>query len=495
MGIRTGQDYIDGLRSRPRDVWVEGERVDNVADHPAFSSVVRELAALYDMQHRPEHRDSLTAVDPATGERVGIAFQPAQTVDDLRRRREGFRLWAEASFGLLGRSPDFLNTTLLALWEDRDVFGEAGPQYADNVAWYYDHVRRNDLFLSHALIPPQNDRTKQSHEQGSLHLRITGEDADGIRISGARMIATLGPVADEILLYNLPGMKAGEEDHALICAVPADAAGLRQICRQPYVSQGERASFDHPLSTRFEENDSLLVFDDVLVPWQRVFSYRNVKLSGEMYFRTAIRNHTAYQTNTRALAKMQFATGLAMAVARSIGADAFLHVQHWLGECIGYVEHIKSGLARAEVEAERTASGTLRPALAPLQTLRTMLPQAYPRVIEVLQKIGAGGFMMMPSGADLAAPDLAGDTGTFYAGANMPSHARVALFKLAWDLAGEAFGQRLVQYERYYAGDPVRNIAGTYLAVDDADYRRLVDAALALSGAPGAAADLPEMTA
>lgn len=213
-------------------------------------------------------------------------------------------------------------------------------------------------------------------------------------------------------------MKPGDEDHALICAVPAGALGLRQICREPYVIAGDRAAFDHPLSTRFEESDSLLVFHDVFVPWERVFSYRDVKLSGDMYFCTTIRNHTAYQTNTRALAKMQFATGLAIAVARSIGADTFLHVQHMLGECIGYVEHLKSGLARAEVEAERTASGTLRPALAPLQTLPTMLPQAYPRVIEILQTIGAGGFMLMQSGADLAAEEIAGDTATYYAGAH-----------------------------------------------------------------------------
>jgi hypothetical protein len=107
MGVRAGAEYLQGLRSSPRDVWVGGQRVDNVADHPAFCAVAREIAALYDMQYQPEHRDSLTALDAVTGERCGIAFEPAQTVDDLRRRREGFRLWAEASFGLLGRSPRF----------------------------------------------------------------------------------------------------------------------------------------------------------------------------------------------------------------------------------------------------------------------------------------------------------------------------------------------------------------------------------------------------
>jgi anthranilate 3-monooxygenase (FAD)/4-hydroxyphenylacetate 3-monooxygenase len=117
-----------------------------------------------------------------------------------------------------------------------------------------------------------------------------------------------------------------------------------------------------------------------------------------------------------------------------------------------------------------------------------MMASAYPRVIEVLQTIGAGGFMLMPSAADFAVPELAGDTGKYYCGAKISSLDRVRLFKLAWDLAGEAFGQRLVQYERYYAGDPVRNLAGAYLSVDDSDYRRLVDAALALAGEPPKAA-------
>lgn len=487
MAIRSGRQYLDRLRSRPRDVWVSGERVANVADHPAFSAVTRQLASLYDMQADPAHADALTGIAPDSAERCGISFLPARSIEDLRHRREGMRLWAEASFGLLGRSPDFMNATLLAMWESRDFFGRQDARFADHVGSYYRMVRDEDLFLSHALVTPQNDRSKASHEQADLHLRVTREVDGGIVVNGARMIATLGPVADEILLYNLPGLKPGDEDHAVIFAVAADAPGLRQICRAPYVVDGSRSSFDHPLSTRFEENDALLVFNDVFVPWERIFSYRNVKAAGEMYLRTAIRNHTAYQTSIRALVKMQLATGLAMAVARATAADSFLHVQQMLGECICYVEHLKSGLARAEAEAEQTPAGTWRPALAPLQTLRIMMAKAYPRVIEILQTIGAGGFMLMPSGADLRASQIAVDAERYYRGANMDSLARVRLFKLAWDLAGEAFGQRLVQYERYYAGDPVRNMAGTYLAVDDRDYRRLVDAALALSGEPGPA--------
>ncbi len=182
---------------------------------------------------------------------------------------------------------------------------------------------------------------------------------------------------------------------------------------------------------------------------------------------------------------MQLAVGVAIAVAWSIKADQFLHVQQMLGECLGFIEMIKSALVRSEVECEPTADGTVRASLPPLQAIRTWLPTANPRVVEVLQMIGAGGFMLMPSGADFAAPELAEDTGLYYQGAGgMPSAERVKLFKLAWDLAGDSFGSRQLQYERYYAGDPVRNLAGNYLGCDDRELMRLVGNALSLAGEP-----------
>jgi anthranilate 3-monooxygenase (FAD) / 4-hydroxyphenylacetate 3-monooxygenase len=489
MAIRSGAQFIEGLRSRPREVWVRGERVMDVSSHPAFSRAAQQLAHLYDMQHDPAHCDTLTYRVPETGELAGTAFMPSYSHADLVKHREAYRLWATTNFGLMGRSPDFMNVTLLAFYEARELFGEGDARFVDNMAAYYRHVRDKDLFLSHALVSPQNDRSKQSSDLGDLHLRVVAERDGGILVSGARMIATLGPLADEILLYNLPGLKSGDEDHAISFAVPADAPGLRQICREPYDAPN-RTSFDHPLSTRFEENDSLLIFNEVFVPWNRVFCYRDVPLANRIYLHSALRNHTAHQTNVRALIKMQFVTGLCITIARSIKADQFLHVQKMLGELICDVEFVKSGLVRSEIEAETTPVGTIRPSLAPLQALRSYLPKAYPRAIEYLQTIGAGGFMLMPSGADFRAQEISHDMSTYYAGANgMGSLDRVRLFKLAWDLAGEAFGQRLVQYERYYAGDPMRTLATTYFSTDDTEMIALVNAALVLGGEPSAGTD------
>lgn len=483
VSVRNGADFIARLKAEPRDVWIEGERVRDVSVHPAFKASVHQLAKLYDMQHDPRYAQTLTSYIPGTRRRVGTGFVGAEQPQDLVKRRHAFELRAEATFGLMGRTPDFLNVTLLAFAEARDVFARAGDRFGDNMVKYYEYVRDNDLFLSHALVTPQNDRSRSSANQRheDMHLRVVKERDDGIVVRGARMLATLGPVADEMFMYNLPIFKKGDEDHALVFAVPTNVKGLRQICREPY-DTGKRSPFDHPLSSRFEESDALLIFDDVFVPWERVFVYRNVELSNAIVIDTNVRNHTAHQTNARALAKMQLAVGLAVAVARAVKADSHLHVQQMLGECLGYVEHIKSGLVRSEVEWERTGVDTIRTSLKPLQTLRTFLPYAYPRVIEVLQTIGAGGLMMMPSGADLGVPALAADIERFYQGAEgMDAKRRIKLFKLAWDLAGEAFGQRQLQYERYYAGDPVRLLAGHYTGSDPAETTALVERALALS--------------
>lgn len=486
MPARTGKQFIEGLRARPREVWLHGKRVEDVTTHPSFRKPVEQIARLYDMQHDPAHKEILTYKSPSSGQPVATAFMAPRTLDDLVKRRKAFQLVAEATFGLMGRSPDFMNTVLLAFAEAKEVFARGGAQFADNLVKYYEHIRENDLFLSHALITPQTDRSKSSAQQVDphIHMGVVKETKEGVIIRGARMLATLGPVCDEMLIYNLPGMRPGDEPHSISFAVPLDAKGLRQICREPY-DTGNRSSYDHPLAANFEECDSLLIFDDVFVPWERVFIYNNVALANALYPDTNLRNHTAHQTNVRALVKMRFAVGVAQAVAKAIKADQFLHVQEKLGECMSYVELVESAIIRAEVQYDTIANGNIRTTLAPLQALRGLLPTFYPRVIEVLQMIGAGGLLMAPTAADFNAPEIAGDVAKYYQGAEgLASVDRIRLFKLAWDLAGDAFGSRQLQYERFYAGDPVRILAMTYLGSSDKAYRELVDRAVALAGKP-----------
>jgi anthranilate 3-monooxygenase (FAD) / 4-hydroxyphenylacetate 3-monooxygenase len=488
MTVRTGAQYMERLQKTPREVWLGGERVEDVTTHPALRASIQQLARLYDMQHDPAFADILTA--PGPNGPVGRSFTVPETYDDLLRRRHAYRVWAEATLGLLGRTPDFLNTTLMAFSEEPGVFAALGDRFADNVQRYYEYVRDNDLFLTHALVTPQTDRSRASSEQADefLHLGVAGETADGLLVRGARMLATLAPMADELLIYSLPGMRPGDEKHALAFAIPIETPGLRLISREPF-DDGNRNRFDHPLSSRFEEADCLVVFDDVLIPWDRVFLHGNVELANKVYTDTNVRQHTAHQTGVRGLVKMQFIVGVAMKLAQTVKIDGFMHVQQKLGELVAATETCRALIRAAEVDFEVSSSGrSIRPGFLPLQTLRMHLATWYPKAAEVLQTLGAGGLLMMPSAADFAS-DISGDIARYYQGAGgLAATDRIRLYKLAWDLCGDAFGQRAVQYERYYAGDPVRLYAMNYVTYDKTEAFTLVDRALEIAGDPAEAA-------
>jgi anthranilate 3-monooxygenase (FAD) / 4-hydroxyphenylacetate 3-monooxygenase len=480
MGVRGGDSYISGLKSHPKNVWVAGRKVANVADDPVFRRPVSAMAKLYDLQLDSELRARMTYRDE-DGAEAGLSFIIPRSRDDLERRHYAMRVWANATFGLMGRSPDFLNT-VLASWADApEFFAEVGARFADNVQRYYRYCRDNDLFLTHTLVNPPVDRSKSASQQADeyAYLGIVKETADGLIVRGAKMLATHGPTADELLVYPLPfSVRPGEEKYALAFAIPTETAGLRFICREPF-DPGDQSEWDHPLGSRFEEPDAVAVFDDVLIPWERVFLHGNVNLANTMFARTRVQCHTGHQTAVRGLAKCEFMTALAVALSRSVKTDGFMHVQEQLGECIGYLQLIEGAIVLSEQKAEVTKRGTYLPALEPLQALRYHIPRFYERMVRLTQVMGAGGLLANPTKADLDS-EIGDDIRRYYRGADRDAEAKIRLSKLAWDATGTQFGQRQLQYERYYAGDPVRTGASIYTMSDQATLLALVERALRL---------------
>lgn len=468
MGIRTGADYIKGINSRQPEVWLAGRRVTNLAEEPIFKQPIKELAKLFDMQHDPEYQDKITHICEETGKRVNNAYLNPRNGEDLQARRQLFEVWAKATFGLMGRTPDFLGTVVTAMasndWFFRQYGGEEGDRWGDNIVNYYKYIRDNDLFLTHAIVNPQNDRSKASGGQEDLftHLGVVRETDEGLIVRGSKMLATLAPLTDEVIIYSYPSFKPGDEKYAISFALPMDTPGLRVLCREQ-TQDGTRSTWDHPLASRFEEMDAVLVFNDVLVPWDRVFINQNVEAGNLLYPKTGINLQPSHQSAVRGLVKIEFATEVACAVADAVGVDGFLNVQQQLSELLQGVETIRALVRVAEYEYEVTPQGEAVPAIVPLETVRGILPTLYPRAMEILQTIGAGGLLMSPTGADFANPELTEDMNKYYGGrSGVSADDRVRLFKLAWDLCGEAFGQRLVQYERYYSGDPVRKMGMFY---------------------------------
>jgi 4-hydroxyphenylacetate 3-monooxygenase oxygenase component len=343
---------------------------------------------------------------------------------------------------------------------------------------YYRYCRDRDLFLTHAIVNPQSDRSKASHQQDNpfVHLGVVEETNDGLIVRGAKMLATHGPTADELLVYPQPGIREGEERYVLAFGIPTSTRGLRFICREPFDS-GAQSAWDHPLGARFEEPDAVCVFDDVLIPWDRVFLYGDVAMGNALFAQASIRNHTGHQTAIRGLAKCQLVTGVAIALSRTVKSDVFLHVQEQLGELLGYLQLIEAAILMAEQNAEPTGRGALRPSYAPLQALRYHLPKMYERMVQVTQVLGAGGLLINPTQADLHS-EIGPDIARYYRGAGVDAERRIQLYKLAWDVTGTQFGQRMLQYERYYAGDPVRVGAAYYLDHDVAPLLAQVERAL-----------------
>ena len=228
---RTGGDYIEGLRDG-RAVFIDGERVGDVTTHPAFRGAVRSIAGLYDLAREPGAREHLT-FEPLPGREANVAYLIPRTRKDLAHRRRGLRLWAERTFGLMGRSPDHVAGFLAGFAGNAGVFG-AG--FADNVRRFYERARDEDLYLSYVIVPPQIDRSRPAHQQEDPHLYagVKEERDGGIVVRGAQMLGTGTAICDWIHLSNIVPLRSGDEDYAISLVVPAGAPGVRVLARRSY---------------------------------------------------------------------------------------------------------------------------------------------------------------------------------------------------------------------------------------------------------------------
>ncbi len=470
---RTGAEYIEALRTNPPNLWLKGERVEDPTTHPAFAGVVRSMAALYDLQHDPAWRERLTYPSPKTGQPVGMSFLESKTREDLRRRGIAYKVWADRTLGLMGRTPDYLNAALTAYAQAAEFFAQGDPQFAENVRNYYEYVREHDLCTTHALTNPQVNRSKGPAEQPDPYIPVgvVRETKEGVIVRGARMLATL-PLADEILVFPSTVLKnePGAERYALAFALPTNTPGLHFVCREPLAGD---SAFDHPVSSRFEEMDAMAIFDDVLVPWERIFILGSVELTNRAYADTGALHHMAHQVVVHKVAKTEAFLGLVALMAEGIGADRFGHVQEKIAEVIVYLEAMRAFWRAAEEEGEANAYGVFVPSRAKLDGARNLYPRLYPRIREIVQQIGAGGLILLPSERDLEGP-LAEAMAKYLQGRNLEARKKLQLFRLAWDMTLSGFGARQELYERFFFGDPVRMYQALYEVYDKEPYKEKI---------------------
>ncbi|WP_083521761.1 4-hydroxyphenylacetate 3-monooxygenase, oxygenase component [Arthrobacter luteolus] len=469
MGIRTGQQYLDAINAMRPHVVIDGEVVtENIAEHPAFRNNARTYAKLFDMQHDPAYQDRLTYTSPSTGDLVNSSFMVPRSLEDLEKRRDAISCWAEYSNGFLGRSGDYMNSSLTALATAKKFFSKADPVFGERIEAYYEKAREQDLLATHTLIPPQVNRSVSGSEQlgGQLAARITEEREDGIVINGARMLATIAPIADEILVFPSTVLRGTPEDapYSFAFALPNDAPGMRYLCRTSLHNGG--STHDEPLASRFEEMDAVVVFEDCFVPNERIFMLGHPELCNAWYAETGAGHLMTHQVVTRTIAKSTFFLGLASELAASIGIDGFQHIQEDIAELIVDVEIGKALIRAAEVDGELNDEGVYLPKWDTLNAARNWYPKIAQRFPQIIRKFSASGLMALPGEADVNS-DARGDIEKYLQGKTLTGPERVRLFKLAYDASISGFSGRQSLYEYFFFGDPVR-MAGALVKSYDA---------------------------
>jgi 4-hydroxyphenylacetate 3-monooxygenase oxygenase component len=457
MGARTGSQFLDGLRRTKREIWVDGEKINDVTSHPKLRGGAESLAAIFDRQHAYA-ADCLFA-HPDTGHPTNVSHMIPRSRDELWHRHAGLVRLSEGSMGIMGRTPDYMNMKFAAfasapgVWAGPDGRNERGAQ---NLVNFQRYLADADISLTHTIIQPTTDKRTDAKVIGNkVTVRKVGETREGIVVRGARVLATLAPFADEQTVYPGQPIPAGATEYAVAFAIPLDTPGLKFLCRDS-VSAPDADPFDKPLSSRFDEQDAFCIFDDVVVPWDRLFIDGDVEIYNSMR-QTGYAINMTTQSTIRALTKLEFAYGLAARMAELIG-DYSPATTEMLGEMACYVRMTANALELSLEQAWQREDGVWFPNGAALEPMRAMLAVWMPRVAEIITLIGSHNLLTTPSRAQLEDPRLRPLIDEMLHGADgATADERAAVFRLAWDFVGSSLGGRGFLYERFYLTSAARN--------------------------------------
>ena len=471
---KTGSEHIKSLKDG-RTVYIDGKLVPDVTEHSAFRNSVKSAALLYDYQARPENIELMTYLPEGSNRRINRAWQMPRNYDEMIKRRRAMQAWASLSYGFMGRSPDHLASALVGQRMGIEVFERHGPKRAQALRDYFEEASRNDYFLTYVIINPQAERAKDWGEQKEeMVARIVDEDSGGVTIRGAKMLGTSSIMANEVFVANLQPLKPGEEDLAFSCALPMNAKGLRVLSRKSYEAAAV-SIFDNPISSRFDENDALIYFEDVKVPWERIFVHRDTDMCRAQFHDTAGHTYQNYQSQIRLSVKIKFMTGLAHRITEAIGTTNIPSVREQLGHLAAHSSMVNAMMAGMEAEGSMRGEWYV-PNKHFMYSAQVLTQDLYPRIVNALRELSGGALIMLPSSIhDFKDPQLKRIIDVTQRAAKMGPEEKVKFLKAAWDAVGSEFGSRHTQYEMFYAGARFVTTGHSYRTFDWDGATGLVD--------------------
>ena len=473
MPAITGTEYVNRIDKLQTNVWIDGNRVTgNISEHAAFKGIMRSQGELYDLQHEASLKEVMTYESPMTGDQIGMSYLQPKTKEDLAKRRVMVQHWAKLNNGMMGRSPDYMNTVLMALASSVGLLKGKENCFPENVLSFYEHARENDLSMTHTFINPQVNRAQFYFEETDQPIvaKVVEKNEAGIIIKGARLLATQGGITDEIIVISAGGVY--DKANGFAFSIPSNSKGLKFVCRESFV--GGDSSFNYPLSSRYEEMDTIVVFDNVLVPWARVFYYDNMEVSNCFMGSSSFLPFTLHQVVSRQIVKTEFVLGVVQSIIETINIGEYQHVQEKATEIIIALETMKALVIKSEVEAEIDEWGFMRPDRTTLQIASNIFPRVYPRFTEIIQILGASGLMSIPT-ENAFHSNIRTDLDQYLQSKAKNAEDRVKVFRLAWDLAMSSFGTRETLYERFFFGDPIKLSSELYSSYDKRPFVKRVE--------------------
>ncbi|HLI87242.1 MAG TPA: 4-hydroxyphenylacetate 3-hydroxylase N-terminal domain-containing protein [Ktedonobacteraceae bacterium] len=449
----TGEEYIASLHDG-REVWIYGERVEDVVTHPAFRNAARMIARLYDALHDPAKRAVLTtATDTGSGGYTHRYFRSPRSAEDLVADRDAIAAWARLTYGWMARTPDYKASFLATLRDNADFY----EPYQDNARRWYAEAQEKVLYFNHALVNPPVDRNRPPDEVADVYLHVVKETDAGIVVSGAKVVATGSALTHYNFIAHYGPLAIKKREYALVFIVPMNTPGVKLICRPSYAMAAEvmGSPFDYPLSSRLDENDAIFIFDNVLVPWENIFVYGDVDKANNFFPTSGFIPRSTFHGCIRFAVKLDFLAGLLLKAVDATGTRDFRGVQVRVGEVLAWRNlfwAITDAMARTPLPWK---NGSVLPNTDYGLSYRVFATVAYPRIKEIIESDVASSLIYLNSHAvDFKSPEIRPYLEKYVRGSNgYSAQERVKLMKLLWDALGSEFGGRHHLYELNYAGN------------------------------------------
>lgn len=474
----TGDQYRQSLNDG-REVYIDGERVKNIAEHPAFKPIIDVKARMYDINHEEKYKDAVTAT-LSDGDTVCRAFKLPTEKEDLTAIRRYVETVLDDLGGVVYRVGDETIGEMWSLYDAQDRLNEIDPTYATNIKYHVDRIARQDLFHVSANTDPKGDRSQLFAGKGGTLLHVVKETDQGIIVRGAKFETAAAYAHQAFVKPTIANWAQGDQDMArYACGFICDmgAPGLKHICRSS-LGRGKNP-VDYPLSTKFDEIDTLLVFDDVLIPWENVLFHGSTESA--QYIRNTVHRYSGFNYVLRILRRADLLLGTALLNVEQTGLESLPAVKEKLAKLIGYRETINAHLTAAVADAQRSPGGLMMPNQSLLYTGRIYALDHFAEMAHLTRELCGGQLAVTPDSATMADPQIKEYIDKYYSVGQWSAEYRSKLLYFARDLLNSSYGGHMVTFERFAQSPPFAQYLAAYNSFDLEPMRERVRKAASLT--------------